>query len=160
MSNSHNVRIYFCLNVFSTALKTLLSLPDCVFWCFDDSLRCLRWQSLAVFLSACFLAPDNPPPLLQADVTESPVWLSFALTITEKHMAVSCIHIPLCESAFSNDILSQLEWAVCRPLKANNTVCYRSSFEVALNTCQDTSLLFFLAILTEAAAQWKLIQPS
>ncbi len=56
------------------------------------------------------------------------------------------------ESAYGIDTVSAGMGSV-QTLKANATVCNRSSFEVALNTCQDTSFLFLLVILTKAATQ-------
>lgn len=85
---------------------------QCVLWCYDD-----MTLSLAVFSSTCFLAPDNPAPLLRAEWQrvssgchlawpwQRSTWLQAAYTF-------------LCgESAYDIDTLSQLEWAVFRPWK-------------------------------------------
>lgn len=107
-----------------------------------------------------FLGPRQSSTSAASRVTECPVWLSSGLTMTEKHMAAYTF---LCaKSAYGIDTISAGMGCVQTP-KANTTVCKRSSFEVSLNTCQDTSLLFLLAILTKAATQeiqWKRIQPS
>lgn len=81
------------------------------------------------------------------------IWLQAAYTFL-------CFELCLC---YDIDTLSRLEWAVFRPWKPTLLSVTEVVFEVALNTCQHTSLLFLLAILTKAAAQetqWRHIQPS
>lgn len=137
-----------CLYSVPSSLKISLSLEDRAFC---DVL--MVWHSLAVFSSACFLDPDNPQPSLWADMTENAVWLSFALTMTEKHMAVSCIHILLRRVCLHHWHSISARMSCVHTLKPNSSLCNKSIFQVGLNSCQDTSLVCLLAILNKAGAQ-------
>lgn len=129
----------------SCALKNITFTCSNTFWMFwwYDTLSC------RVFL-VCFLAPDNPPPPLQAEWQRAPsschlawpwqrsTWLQAAYTFLLLWICLRHWH----------SISAGM--SCVQTLKGNATVCYRS-FELAVNTCQDTSLLFLLAILTKAA---------
>lgn len=151
-TTKHNLSSVIVTVGASWALKTSLSIAVSVLWCFDDMAL-----SRNVF-KYVFLGPRQSSTSAASWVTECPVWLSCVLTMTEKHMAEGCIRIPLSRICLWHWHSISAGMSCVQTLKANVTVCKRSGFEVALNTCQDTSLLFLLAFLTKAATQetqWK-----
>lgn len=137
-----------CLNLASSALKTSLSLAGrSVLWCFDD-------MTLSCHVFECvFLGPRQSR-------TSAASWCD-----RESRLAVICPDHDRetrgCElhTHFSSWICPKRWHSISAGMscvqspKANATVCNRRRFEVALNTCQDTSLLLPLAILTKAATQ-------
>lgn len=99
--------------------------------------------------STCFLAPDNPPPLLWAEWQRVSSGCHLAWPWQRSTWLRAAYTFLFGKSAYDIDTLSQLEWAVFRPWKPM-LLSNRSGCEVALNTCQVASL-FLMAILTKAA---------
>lgn len=108
------------------------------------------YDTLSCHVFKCmFLGIRQSPTSAVSWVAECTVCLSSFLTRMEKHMAAGSVHISLCWICRWHWHFISAGMSCVQTLRANVAVCNRRRFEDALNTCQDISLLFLLAILTK-----------
>ena len=106
-----------------------------LFWRHNALLQC--------FLLHVYWPQTIFPPLLWADCQRSPSGCHLAWPRQRSPWLWAAYTLPCAEICLRHPHSVSAEMSSVQTLRANNAFCNRSSFEVLLNTCQDTSLLFF-----------------